>query len=393
MSITPADIKAPALAGAVATIAGTAASLGIVLAAYTSLGASETQTISAVSVMLALYGLLSIVLSWFFKMPISIVWSTPGGALLVASGSLHYGFASAVGAFLVAATLILLTGAWPWLGRVAASVPKSIASAMLAGVIFNFCIAPIQALQTHPAIVIPAILVWILLMRFAKVWAAPAAMAIILTFGSISQGVQLDWNHWLPQISMVSPEFNLAAIVSIGIPLYLVTMASQNIPGVAIMKSLGYEVPFGAAMVSTGLGSIASGLFGGFSLNLAAITAALNADEHAHPDKNKRWLASALGGVGYIALALVAGLVVNLALKIPHELILTAAGLALIVTISNALRTATEDDGLRVPAIVTFLTTSSGIVIFGIGAAFWALIAGVLFWLVTRRVPKAASRL
>jgi benzoate membrane transport protein len=343
--------------------------------------------------MLALYGFLSIVLSWFFKMPISIVWSTPGGALLVASGALNYGFPAAVGAFLVAAALLVLTGSWPWLGKVAASVPKPIASAMLAGVIFNFCIAPIQAVTEFPAIVIPAIVVWILLMRFAKIWAAPAAMTIILLFGSISQGVQLDWANWFPKFELVTPEFSWAAVISIGIPLYLVTMASQNIPGVAIMKSLGFEVPFAASMVSTGLGSLVSGLFGGFSLNLAAITAALNADEHAHPDRSKRWLASVLGGFGYIAMALVAGLVVSLALKMPHSLILTAAGLALIVTISNALKTATEDESLRVPAIVTFLTTTSGIVIYGIGAAFWALIVGVLFWVVTRRIPKAASRL
>ncbi|MEN9753310.1 MAG: hypothetical protein RL670_1001 [Actinomycetota bacterium] len=393
MSLSAADFKAPALAGAVATLAGTAASLGLVMSAFTALGASETQTITAIAVMLALYGFLSIVLSWFFKMPISIVWSTPGAALLVASGTLHYGFASAVGAFLVAAVLLVLTGTWPWLGRLASSVPKPIAAAMLAGVLFNFCIAPFQAIQTFPQVVIPAVLVWVLLMRFAKIWAAPAAMTIILVFGSISQGIQLDWSHWLPQFAVVTPDFNWGAIVSIGIPLYLVTMASQNIPGVAIMKSLGYEVPFAASMVSTGLGSAVSALFGGFALNLAAITAALNADEHAHPDRNKRWLSSVLGGVGYIALALVAGVVVNLALRMPHELILTAAGLALVVTISNSLKTATEEEGLRVPAIVTFLTTTSGIVVFGIGSAFWALLTGVLFWVVTRRIPKAASRL
>ncbi|MEI6590875.1 MAG: benzoate/H(+) symporter BenE family transporter [Actinomycetes bacterium] len=390
MAITLSDLKAPALAGAVATLAGTAASLGIVLAAFTSLGASKAETITAIAAMLAIYGLLSVLLSWFFKMPISIVWSTPGGALLVASGSLHYGFGAAVGAFLYTSVLLILTGLWPWLGRMARSIPKPIANAMLAGVIFNFCLAPIQAIVVYPAVVIPAVLAWIILLRFNRVWAAPAAMAIILTLGSISQGIKPDWANTLPQLQFVAPEFNIAAIISIGIPLYLVTMASQNIPGIAIMKSFGYEVPFGASMFATGIGSAVSSLFGGFSVNLAAITAAINADEHAHPDKNKRWLASVLGGLGYVAMAVFAGLIASIALEIPHILILTAAGLALIVTIGSALAAATEFESFRVAAIVTFLTTTSGIVIYGIGSAFWALLAGVAIWIFTRRKAETA---
>ena len=389
MSISWSDLKAPALAGAVATLAGTAASTGIVLAAFTALGATKAQTISAFAAMLAIYGTMSVLLSWFFKMPISIVWSTPGGALLVASGSLHYGFSAAVGAFIYAAALLVLTGLWPWLGRMARSIPRPIANAMLAGVIFNFCLAPIQAIAAYPAVVVPAVLAWLVLLRFNRVWAAPAAMVIILLLGSITQGIKPDWAHTLPQFQLVTPSFNLAAIISIGIPLYLVTMASQNIPGIAIMKSYGYEVPFAPAMFTTGLASVVSSLFGGFSVNLAAITAALNADEHAHPDKNKRWLSSVLGGFGYIFLALVAGLVVSIALEMPHALILTAAGLALIVTLGSALAVATEDENYRIASIVTFLTTTSGIVILGIGSAFWALLAGVAIWLFLHRRKRA----
>ena len=375
-----ADHKAPLLAGSVASITGTAASAGLVLAALTSLGATKSQTASAIFVLIAMYGLLSIGLSWRYKMPISIVWSTPGAALLISSGTLGLPFSSAVGAFIVTGLLLLLTGLWPALGRLVSSIPRPIASAMLAGVIFNFCVAPFKSAAVFPLIVLPAILIWLVLYKYATIWATPAAMVIVFTLTAIDLGITVDPASILPTVELVAPTFDFAAIVSIGIPLYLVTMASQNIPGIAIMKSFGYEVPFKPVMTATGIAAVIAGFFGGFSMNLAAITAALNANDHAHKDPKRRWLSSVYGGYVYLIIALLAGLTVAFVLQAPRDLVLAAAGIALLGTIVSALSSAVEVVELRLPAMVTFLVTASGLSAFGIGSAFWALIAGLIVW-------------
>lgn len=374
------DHRAPLLAGVVASVTGTAASAGLVLAALSSLGATKSQTTSAVVILLLLYGLLSVVLSTKFKMPISIVWSTPGAALLIASGTLGLPFSDAAGAFMVTGLLLLLTGLWPVLGRVVSSIPKPIASAMLAGVIFNFCIAPFQSAADFPWLVIPGLFAWLVLYKYATIWATPVAMLIIFTSTALSLGITVDPAEILPTFEFVIPTFNLTAIISISIPLYLVTMASQNIPGIAIMKSFGYEVPFKPVMVSTGSAAIAAGFFGGFSMNLAAITAALNANEQAHKNPSRRWLSSVYGGYFYILTALFAGVAVAFVLQAPRELVLAAAGIALLGTIVSALSSAVEVVELRLPAMVTFLVTASGLSAFSIGSAFWALIAGLAVW-------------
>jgi benzoate membrane transport protein len=375
-----ADHRAPLLAGTVASITGTAASAGLVLAALTSLGATKSQTTSAIVVLLTFYGLLSILLSTRFKMPISIVWSTPGAALLISSGSLGVPFSSAVGAFIVTGFLLLLTGLWPALGRLVSSIPKPIASAMLAGVIFNFCIAPFQSASDFPWLVLPALMVWLLLYKYATIWATPAAMVLIFASTAIAEGITVDPSSILPTLEFVVPTFDLASIIGISLPLYLVTMASQNIPGIAIMKTFGYEVPFKQVMASTGIAAIIAGFFGGFSMNLAAITAALNANDHAHKDPKRRWLSSVYGGYVYLIVAVLAGVTVAFVLQAPRELVLAAAGIALLGTIISALSSAVEVVELRLPAMVTFLVTASGLSAFSIGSAFWALIAGLLVW-------------
>ena len=378
-----ADLKAPALAGLVASITGTAASAGLVLSALETLGATPEQSATAIFVLLMMYGALSIVLSWRFHMPISIVWSTPGAAMLAASKDFHLGFGAAAGAFLVTAVLLAMTGLWPALGRLVSKIPKPIAAAMLAGVIFNFCVAPFVASADAKTwfVVLPGVLIWLVLYRFATIWAAPAAMVVIFGLaGWLLEGRGVE-QPLLPSLAVVVPEFSLTALVSISIPLYLVTMASQNLPGVAIMKTLGYEVPFRPVMLSTGLGAAVTAFFGGFSLNLAAITAALNANEHAHKNPARRWMASAFGGLVYIAMAFVTGAVVMFVVNTPRDVVLATAGLALMGTIINSVSSAVETPELRLPAIITFLVGASGVVIAGIGSAFWALMAGLIVWL------------
>ncbi len=384
------DHRPPILAGMVAGVTGTTASLGVAVAGLSAVGASKEQTATAIVVMVALYGLLSMILAWRFKMPISIVWSTPGAAMLVAAGALHLSFQTAAGAFLVTGMLLALTGFWPALGRLVSSIPKPIANAMLAGVIFNFCVAPFQASVLYPAIVLPVILVWLLFFRFAPIWAAPAAIVLAYSLIAIFMPVDLSKVQLWPALAPVIPVFDWTAVISIALPLYLVTMASQNIPGIAIMASFGYQIPFRAVLATTGITTSLGSLMGGYSLNLAAITAAINANEQAHENPKRRWLASFYGGIFYLALAALAAPTVAFVLETPHVLILAASGLALLGTLGNSLTEATTNPQLRTPAIVTFLVGASGIAVWGIGAAFWALLAGVGVWLVTRK-PQASQ--
>jgi benzoate membrane transport protein len=381
MPLRFSDLKAPILAGTVASITGQAASTGVVIAATTALGATPSQIVSVVFVMLLLYGTLSMILSWRYKMPISIVWSTPGAALLVSAGGLNYGYATAVGAFMFSAVMIALTGLWPALGRLVSSIPKPIASAMLAGVIFSFCIAPFKAAGQFPWIMLPVILVWLVLYKFAQVWAVPVAMVLLFTLTAIAQNISVPIDSIWPAAEIVIPEYSLPAIISIGIPLYLVTMASQNIPGIAIMKSFGYEIPFRPIMLATGFGSIFANFFGGFVTNMAAITAALNANEHAHKDPSRRWIASFFGGIIYLVMAATTGATISFVMQAPKEIILAGAGLALLGTMIGAITSIVEDQNLRVPAVVAFLVASSGFAAFSIGSAFWALLMGVAVWL------------
>ena len=236
--------KAPILAGGVSAITGVAASTGVVLAAMKGLGATNGQVLSIVFVATAIYGLLSIVLSIRYKMPISIVWSTPGAAMLVAAGTLNLGFDVAVGSFIMSGVLLTLTGLWPSLGRLVTSIPKPIASAMLAGVIFSFCLSPFQVITSNPWVILPALLVWLVLYRFATIWAAPIAIAVMGIAIAITVPIPVASFSLVPHIEFTMPAFTLTGLFSIAIPLYLVTMASQNIPGIAIMKSYDYEVPF-----------------------------------------------------------------------------------------------------------------------------------------------------
>lgn len=388
VDFTPADVRQLTVAGFVASFTGMLASTGVVLAGLTAVGASHTQSVSAVFAMLVGYGLLAIALSYRHRMPLTIVWSTPGAALLVSSAALTLPFNQAVAGFIVSALLIVLTGLWPRLGDLVARIPSQLASAMLAGVIFSFCIAPFVALPKYPLIMVPVLIVWIALRRFAALWAAPAAIvigsAILL---NTLDGVTLEWA--LPSLEWVTPHFTPAIGFSIAIPLYVVTMASQNIPGVAIMKSYGYTVPFKEAMLTTGIVSAICSLFGGFNQNLAAITAALNANEHAHADSRKRWLAAAMGGVAYLLFAVGAATFVSLVLSTPRDLLLALAGLALFDTLANALTNAMSDPNLRLPALTTFATTASGITLAGVGAAFWALLLGLALAAILR--PRNAD--
>ena len=342
-----------------------------------------------VALMLVSYGLLSIFLSWRHKMPLSVVWSTPGAALLAGSAVSGVGFANAMGGILIAGLLLALTGLWPKLGEIVSIIPRSIASAMLAGVIFSFCVAPFAASASYPALVLPVIAVWLILYWLAPIWASPVAIVLAFALIGLNQGLSVTSADWAINISYFQPTFSPASVFTIALPLYLVAMASQNIPGIAIMKTYGYEVPFRSSLVTTGLGTVLVSFFGGFVMNLAAITAALNANEHAHKDPKKRWLASVSGGVVYLIFAIFAGVAIAFVYQTPRELLLAASGLALLPTIVNSFAAMTENIEQRIPAVITFLVASSAVTFFSVGAAFWAILTGLaVLGLLKLKKPK-----
>ncbi len=291
------------------------------------------------------------------------------------------GWAGAVAAFAVTGVLIVITGLWQRLGALVAAIPVPLAQAMLAGVLVPLCLAPVQALRTSPAVVVPVILVWLVLQRFAPKWAVLVAFATAAIGTGIDIAVShrhLDLAAMVPSMEWTVPHWHWQAVVGIAVPLYIVTMASQNIPGVAVMRSFDFQVPWRASMLVTGIGTLAGAMAGGHAINLAAISAALSAAPGASPDPKRRWIAAATAGATYLVLGLASAALVTLIAAAPAGTLETVAGLALLATLAAALTGALTDPDDRLPALVTFLVAASGTTLFGIGGAFWALLAGLL---------------
>jgi benzoate membrane transport protein len=366
------------MAGALAAIVGYASTFTLVLAALTAAGASPQQAGSGLMSVCIAIGILNIVVSTRVKLPVSFAWSTPGVAFILTVGEPVGGFPAVAGAFLVAAVLIVLTGLIRPLARAIAAIPAPIANAMLAGMLLTLCLAPITAVAEMPALALPILLAWIIGLRFAKRYAVPIAVVVtgimLATTTHLPAGA-LD-GSW-PSLVPVMPVFTLDAIVRIGLPLYVVTMASQNLPGLAVMRANGYELKPAPLFIMTGLASAATAFFGGHSSNLAAITAAICAGPEAHPDRARRWPAPASAGVVYLLLAPGASLAAAFIAASPPLLIQAVAGLALLSSLTAALSGALVVEETRLPAILTFVTTASGITIAGVGAPFWGLVAGI----------------
>ena len=384
----------PITAGFVAAISGFASSFALVIAALVAVGASQEQAASGLLALCLAIAIVSTVGALWLRIPLAIAWSTPGAAVLLAASGNGIRFSDAVGAFLVSAILIVLCGLWPALGRAITSIPKPLASAMLAGVLFPICLAPIEAVATLPLFAAPIVIVWLVLYRLAPRWAVPAAMVISVIAVLISAGT--DWigtASIAPVLVLVPPTFDLFTILSVGLPLFLVTMAGQNVPGFVVLSTNGYPPPPRFALVSTGLGSAAGSLFGAHAINLGAITAAIMSGRESHPDPQRRWIATLTNGILYVPLGLAAGVAVALVSAAPSILITAVAGLAVLGALITSLVNAVEDPQHRMTAILTFLVVASGIAPFGIGSAFWGLIAGgiVMAWLGWTRRRKESS--
>jgi benzoate membrane transport protein len=372
------------VAGFVAVLVGFTSSVVIVFQAAAAFGATPAQTTSWIWALGLGMGLTSLGLSLWFRQPVLTAWSTPGAALLVGAGA-GVPMAEAVGAFLVCALLITLAGASGLFARVMGRIPQPLAAALLAGVLARFAFDAFASLQREFTLVFAMFAAYLLGRRWWPRYAVPAVLAVGVAVaaarGQLHFGA-VQW-HWAVPVFTL-PAFSLAATIGIALPLFVVTMASQNLPGVAAQRAAGFDTPVSPVITTTGLASLLLAPFGGYALNLAAITAAICMGREAHPDPSRRYMASAAAGVFYIAVGLLGGAVVGLIAAFPPALVLAVAGFALLGTIGAGLATAMQEVGPREAALVTFLVTASGLSLWGVGAAFWGVVAGMLTLAVQR---------
>jgi benzoate membrane transport protein len=374
----------PVLAGVITALVGFTSSFTVVLAGLRAVGADRDQAASGLLTVSIIMGVLAIGLSVRRRLPISIAWSTPGAALLVATGAPRGGFGVAVTAFAICGVLIICTGVFGPLRRLVLAVPKPIANALLAGVLMELCVVPVTTLRDRPALAAGIIGTWLVFMRFARRWAVPAAMLVaLIEIVAAASPSQLRGLSFAPTLALTRPVFSAAAI-TLAISLFVVTMSAQNVPGIAVLEGFGYPVPVRAALVETGAGTVVGAIAGGHVVNLAAISAALCAGPDAHPDPERRWIASSTAGFIYIVFGFGAAVLSAIVALAPSGLVETVAGLALLGTLGASLAAAVGEDLLRGTryrdaAVVTFLVTVSGISVAGIGSAFWGLAAGLLF--------------
>ncbi|ASV86343.1 MULTISPECIES: benzoate/H(+) symporter BenE family transporter [Ochrobactrum] len=360
---------------AVAAIVGFGSTLALIIAAANALGATQAQTASWVTAVCLAIAASSAWLSVRYKMPIIGAWSTPGLALIGAS--VGFTMPEAVGAFIVAAIALILTGLIRQLSTLVSRIPTSVASGMLAGVLLSFVIAAAKTVSLDPAFVLPLVALFFVIRLFNPSLAVIAVLVIGMTYALLSgRAPQLP----APEIStltLIWPEFHMGAIIALALPLYIVTMASQNLPGFAVLRASGYEPPTSASLQVTGLFSLLSAPFGAGTSNLAAISAALCTGPDAHPDHAKRWLTGPVYAAIYVVFALFGASLVAIFAVLPTTLIALVAGLALTGPFINAMSLALKHEEERLAAVITFAVTASGIAFFGVGSAFWALLAGL----------------
>jgi benzoate membrane transport protein len=387
VSSRSAGLLPPISAGVVSALVGFTSAFVVVLTGLAGVGADPDEASSGLLAVSVTMGLSCILLASWTRMPITVAWSTPGAAVLASTGTVQGGWPAAVGAFLVTGILIVLTGLVPQLGALITRIPAAVAQAMLAGVLFQLCLGPITGLATNPLAVAPVVAIWLLALRFLPRWATPLAFltaAIVIGVDLAMAGVTADPASLAPRVVLTLPTFTLAGMLSIALPLYLVTMASQNIPGVAVMKGFGYDVPWRRSMLVTGAGTLLGAPAGGHAINLAAISAALAAGPEAGEDRSRRWIASVTAGSVLILLGIASAAFGTLVLLAPPGVMAAVAGLALLATLAASLQAAVSNADDRIPAVVTFATAASGIAIAGLSAAFLALVAGLLVRFVLR---------
>lgn len=366
-------------AGFVAVLIGFASAMAIVFQAAQAAGASPEMIVSWVWALGIGMGLGCIGLSFYYKRPIIIAWSTPGAALL-ASSLTNASIEEAIGIFVFVAILILIVGVTGIFDRLTKSIPLALASAMLAGILVQFGLGVFTSLQTEPVLVILMLATYLLSKRLVPRYAIMAVLAVGFIYCFWQQTLNFEQLTFeLAKPIWVTPSFEFSTLIGIGIPLFIVTMTSQNLPGVATLKASGYaQQPVSPVLTATGGINLILAPFGGFTFNLAAITAAICTSEEAHPDPKRRYIAGISTGIFNLIAGLFAATVVGLFAMFPSALIAALAGLALLGTIGVSLNSALASDKYRDAALITFLVTASGITFLGIASAFWGIILGLI---------------
>lgn len=386
------DISLPAvIAGFVTVLVGFTSSAVIVFQAANAVGATPGQVASWMWALGLGMGVTCILLSLRYRVPVVTAWSTPGAAMLI-TGAAGVSIGEATGAFLFSAALIAVCGFSGWFERMINRIPVSIASGMLAGVLLRFGLDVFVAMKTQFLLALVMFFIYLagrrLFPRYAVIATLFTGIAIAAGQGLLHmEGVRLEFAR--PEFVM--PQFSLPSLIGVALPLFVVTMASQNVPGVAVIRASGYSVPISPVIGWTGIANFVLAPFGAYALNLAAITAAICMGREAHSDPARRYVAAVAAGIFYLMIGLFGATVGAVFAAFPKELVLVIAGLALFGTIGNGLATALVNEREREPALVTFLVTASGVTLFGIGAAFWGLVAGVIAMLALNAGKPAAG--
>jgi benzoate membrane transport protein len=362
----------------IAALVGFGGTVALVVRALRTLGASVEQTGSAVTALCLGVAVVGALLSFRLRMPVVLAWSTPGAALLAASTA-GTSWPVAVGVFVASALCMLVVGAVPALGRLAARIPASVASAMLAGVLLPFCLELFKIAGADPLLVAVLVAVFLIARRrvplYALLLVLVAGVLLTVLRGNVAA---LPAGDTLGRLTPVVPAWHAKAIFGLGIPLFLVTLVSQNLPGFVVLRAAGYEPPSRPLLMGTALGSLFMAPFGAHAVNLAAITAAICTNDQAHPDRSRRWTVGVLYAAFYLLLALFAPALVRLFLALPHAVIAALTGVALVPALTGALELMLDSKTERDPAILTFLAAGSGLTLFGLGSAFWGLVVGLL---------------
>lgn len=374
-------------AALVAALVGYGSTIALVLAAAAALGATPAQTASWVLAICIGKAVGSAWLSWSNRIPVVLAWSTPGAALIAATEGI--GMAQAAGAFVLAGLLVLATGLIQPLGRLAQRIPDGIAGGMLAGVLLPFCMKLPAAAQAVPVLVLPVIAVFALVRLRNPALAVLVALILGIGAAFISGIASLPaLSLPLPSLTFIAPAFDPGTLIGLGLPLYLVTMASQNLPGFATLRAAGYEPPVRAGLVTTGGISAAIGLFGAHTISMAAITAAICLGDDVHPDRNRRWIVGLVYAGFWVLLGLLTQPILSLLSALPTELITAIVALALLGPLMGAATHAFTPPETRFAAAITLAVTASGAAVLGIGAAFWGLMAGLAFHALERLKPR-----
>jgi benzoate membrane transport protein len=369
-----------AAAGFVAVLVGFTSSVAIVFQAATALGATPAQISSWMWALGLGMGLCTLLPSLRLKQPVMIAWSTPGAAVLATAGAAGgFGMGEAVGAFIVCAAGITLAGATGAFERVMDRIPLPIASALLAGVLARFGLDAFVALKSAFALVLAMLLAYLLGRRWWPRYAVVGVLGVGTLFAALNGQLHLGAVQWgLTTPVFTEPVFSWRATVSLALPLFVVTMASQNLPGVAAIRAAGYVMPISKLVSATGVATLLLAPFGAFALNFAAITAAICMGREAHEDPAKRYTAAVTCGLIYCVIGLFGAAVTGVLTAFPRELVVAVAGFALLGSIGGGLAVAMKDDTHREAALITFLVTLSGVALVGIGSAFWGVVAGAL---------------